>query len=114
MSTVTTISQCRTFIFHYDAGHGWLQVETRLINELDVVGISEYSYMDSSGSMAYLEEDCDAGKFLDVFKLMNPDITIRFHEVDDGYDSFIRNLPRYREGGYVKPDSFAHLFGVQS
>jgi hypothetical protein len=52
------------FDFHYDAGHGWLKVH---IYDAADVGLyaedfSAYSYR--NGEHLYLEEDCDAGRFL--------------------------------------------------
>lgn len=55
------------FNFHSDAGHGWLAVKLNLIRELGLATeISQYSYM--QGKTAYLEEDCDAPKFIKAFK----------------------------------------------
>ena len=52
-----------TIIFHEDSGHSWLQVPHELINQLGIKDfISAYSYRDAK--YAYLEEDCDLGKFL--------------------------------------------------
>jgi hypothetical protein len=52
-----------TIIFHEDSGHSWLQVPHELINQLGIKEyISNYSYRDAK--YAYLEEDCDLGKFL--------------------------------------------------
>jgi hypothetical protein len=51
-----------TFYFYQDPGHGWLKVPLSLIAELGIADkISSYSYM--SLDHAYLEEDCDMGKF---------------------------------------------------
>lgn len=47
-----------------DPGHGWLQVPLELLADKGLrESISGYSYMDSE--YAYLEEDCDAGRFED-------------------------------------------------
>ncbi len=51
-----------TLTFYQDPGHGWLKVPLELLVELGIENqISGYSYM--SLDHAYLEEDCDAGKF---------------------------------------------------
>ena len=79
------------FTFHYDPGHGWLEVTQ---GDLDAIGMgrtdfSRYSYSD--GRRYFLEEDCDCGKFIDAYQNRfdhSPHIT----EVADG--AFIRNLPR--------------------
>ena len=58
-----TFSTHLTFI--EDPGHGWLKVP---LAELDVLGIrgqiTPYSYI--NGEYAYLEEDVDAGTYLDA------------------------------------------------
>ena len=46
-----------------DLGHGWLQVPTKILNELNLINaITPYSYI--NGSNAYLEEDCDLSTFI--------------------------------------------------
>lgn len=46
-----------------DPGHGWLAVPVSELVELKLVdSISRYSYL--KGTIAYLEEDCDAMKFI--------------------------------------------------
>ena len=82
----------RKFKFHYDAGHGWLKVHALDLLDIDmeVRDFSAFSYRD--GDWLYLEEDCDAGKFLSTYERKFEGFKIV--EVDDGYDSPIRNLPR--------------------
>lgn len=50
-------------VFHSDPSHGWLAVK---LDELKMLGItqdiSNFSYV--KGKTAYLEEDCDAPKFI--------------------------------------------------
>ena len=48
-----------------DSGHGWLEVETKAVLDAGVVP-SQYSYISEDRLMTYLEEDCDASKFLDA------------------------------------------------
>ena len=66
----------RKLTFYADPGHGWLEVER---SDLDALGISDkisrYSY--SKGEKAYLEEDCDAGLFLDSAKNQGWTINIK-------------------------------------
>jgi len=78
--------------FHYDAGHGWLEVPKSLFKEIMGEELpSEYSYQDKNNF--YLEEDCDAPKFLAKYKGNNPEGWSKsFEEVNDGDTSFIRNL----------------------
>ena len=54
------------FTFHTDPGHGWLEVPMSLLRDLGIADkVSSYSYM--RGDSAYLEEDCDAGLFVQAF-----------------------------------------------
>ena len=51
------------YIFHEDAGHGWLQVPQEEIEQLNLRSkISPFSY--ESEQFAFLEEDLDTGIFL--------------------------------------------------
>lgn len=83
MSNYTT----KAYMFHTDPGHGWLQVP---LTEVKAMGIpvSTYSYKDDT--FAYLEEDCDAPKFM---KALGEEVAI--YEKHSNRDSFIRNLERY-------------------
>jgi hypothetical protein len=74
--------------FHEDAGHGWLEVPLAEVIESGIE-VSGYSY--KRGGTAYLEEDLDAGLFMDAMGLNNSDI----EEVDDGDYSPIRNYARF-------------------
>jgi len=57
----------KTYIFHTDPGHGWLAVPFKDLIAFDITDkISGFSYI--KGKTAYLEEDCDAGVFIDAFK----------------------------------------------
>ncbi len=56
-----------TIKFHQDPGHGWYAVKRTLLNEVGVQDqISSYSYQ--NGQTVYLEEDRDAGLFLEAAK----------------------------------------------
>lgn len=56
------------FIFHEDAGHGWLEVPYTSIIALKLENlITGYSYQ--HGDMIYLEEDCDAPLFIKSYLL---------------------------------------------
>jgi hypothetical protein len=83
------------YVFHADQGHGWLAAP---LNEFTALGLtsksfSRYSYR--KGSMAYLEEDCDAGIFARAYvaKYGQPLPIIEKHT---NSDSPIRNYPRLR------------------
>jgi hypothetical protein len=48
-----------------DPAHGWLTVPLAELRELGIAGdISQFSYMSTSKGVAYLEEDCDALRFI--------------------------------------------------
>lgn len=51
------------YIFHSDAGHGWLEVDLRDLVALGLkqTDFSRYSY--KKGTRLFLEEDCDASRF---------------------------------------------------
>lgn len=82
----------RKFKFHYDAGHGWLQVH---LNDLQDIGLApadftRFSYR--NGDWLYLEEDLDAGTFIREWERKFDEF--RVHHIDDGYNSPIRNFER--------------------
>lgn len=85
------------FKFHNDPGHAWLEVKIAMIKQLKVSGISSCSYIDRTGVVAFLEEDCDAGLFIDAFKLAHPTTGIAFNERYSNHFHWIRQLPRYME-----------------
>jgi hypothetical protein len=70
METVTkigNIGQSVRYRFIEDPGHGWLEVPIEQIKAFGIEGkISGYSY--KRNGMAYLEEDCDAGLFINAYK----------------------------------------------
>ena len=78
--------------FHADPSHGWLEVALADIHELEIGHlISRYSYL--KGERAFLEEDCDAGIYLEKAKLEGWNINIK--DKHTNHDSFIRNLASY-------------------
>jgi hypothetical protein len=87
----------KKFNFHSDAGHGWLAVKFDLLRELNLLNdISEFSYI--KGKTVYLEEDCDAGKFINAFKIrfgLEPIIV----DLDQKGRSPIRSMHRFKSGG---------------
>ena len=77
--------------FHSDSGHGWIEVS---LNQIQSAGLmpkdfSMYSYR--NGSKFYLEEDCDAPKFLDHYKILHE---VEFNDIHYNSDCFIRDLER--------------------
>ncbi|MBT5122824.1 MAG: hypothetical protein HOM38_08890 [Euryarchaeota archaeon] len=79
-------------VFHSDAGHGWLAVK---MDELKMMGIesdiSEHSYV--KGKTVYLEEDCDAMKFINAAK--GKGITVELKESPPRDNSPIRYFKSY-------------------
>lgn len=81
-----------TLNFHFDAGHGWVEVPQTLIMQLGLVkSFSRYSYF--KDNTAYLEEDCDAGILVNALKAKGYEVS--FNEINNGDDSKIRSYPRY-------------------
>ena len=55
----------KVYKFYNDAGHGWLAVKRQELIELGILNdISHYSYQ--RGASVYLEEDCDATRFINA------------------------------------------------
>lgn len=82
----------KTYKFHCDGGHGWLEVPIREILTHKITDkISSYSYLDIDKQVVYLEEDCDAGVFMDTAQVHGDNI--EFVEIFG--ESAIRELPRY-------------------
>lgn len=78
--------------FHADPSHGWLEVDFADLDALHITAqVSRYSY--HSGTRAFLEEDCDAGLYLDAAKANGWVVNIT--EKYTNHDSFIRNLSRF-------------------
>ncbi len=76
-----------------DPGHGWLEVPISELTRLGIAKqISPYSYR--VGRMAYLEEDSDAGKYLDALKAAG-EPRPKIIEVYQEYTP-IRDYPSYR------------------
>lgn len=55
------------FKVHSDSGHSWLAVKRKALESLGVLDkISRFSYQ--KGATVYLEEDMDAGTFIEAYK----------------------------------------------
>lgn len=87
----------KTFTFHTDNAHAWLEVST---SDLAAVGMtpadfSPYSYADRRGAtpVYYLEEDCDATKFIVAWEKRNANTPRQFADKHQAH-SFVRSLPR--------------------
>lgn len=77
--------------FINDPGHGWLSVSNKDVKELGIADkISRYSYM--SPTRSYLEEDGDAGVFLEAAKAAGWEFVISNSYVES---TPIRNYPDF-------------------
>ena len=92
LNLITPNPQDKTYIFHEDPSHGWVAVPIAELIDLGIAHqISSYSYM--FGSMAYLEEDCDASLFWEARKATGGR-TCFDHKITDR-DSVIRSYRSY-------------------
>jgi hypothetical protein len=84
-----------TFTFHTDPGHGWVEVDLHNMRlaGLEPSSFSKYSYR--KRNVFYLEEDCDASKFIAAWQ----EKTGLHAEFRNSYQAqtFIRNLPRIHD-----------------
>jgi hypothetical protein len=63
-------------VMHSDPGHAWLAVKLSEIKMLGIeTEISSYSYV--KGKTAYLEEDCDAGKFIQAMQAKGIEVEVK-------------------------------------
>jgi hypothetical protein len=79
--------------WHVDPGHAWLQVHRETLEDFNLSAgdFSEFSYADSH--YLYLEEDCDAGKFL---RAVGDKAEIQFKERECDAKCNVRALARNR------------------
>lgn len=59
----------KIFTFHSDPGHGWLEVSQKDLDDvsLNYTDFSGYSFVNAFAM--FLEEDSDAPKFIDAYKV---------------------------------------------
>jgi hypothetical protein len=82
-----------TYTFFTDPGHGWLEVDRSELDDLGILKkITKYSYQ--KGDKVYLEEDLDAGTFLEAKKRKGEKVNIR--EKNTNSESRIRNFGMFR------------------
>lgn len=81
----------RPLRFFSDAAHGWLEVPASELVRLGIANdISHYSFISTDGALAYLEEDCDASRYVDALTARGerlPPITDRYE-----HNSGVRSL----------------------
>lgn len=86
----------KAFPYHQDPGHGWIEVS---IAELQMVGLRPNGFSSCSyrkGDRFFLEEDCDAGVFVEAYKRVFGEAPA-FKEVHTDHQHWIRNLPNIHE-----------------
>jgi hypothetical protein len=84
-----TTTQTHLLTWHTDPGHGWLEVPAGLVT---VHGITPSRYSYSQGGNYYLEEDCDAPRFLKALEATG--VTVNFKEKHTNHDHPIRSYRR--------------------
>jgi len=87
------------FTFAHDAGHGWLRVPHTMLMQLKIEwAISEYSYAETTplGDVFWLEEDCDAGLFIEAYRARFACLPFIRHR-GDGDNSPVRNMRRVHQ-----------------
>jgi hypothetical protein len=91
------------FCFYVDPAHGFLAVlaaDLRAFN-LSAADFTRYSYVSEDGERFYLEEDCDAPKFLAAFKAkLGADAVIFERQLASANPAhnFIRRMARNTKG----------------
>lgn len=81
----------KTYTFHSDPGHGWLEIPKSDLAALGPIPISSSSYEDEHN--VYLEEDADASRFLRAAEQAGWDIETLDAFVEGS--SFVRGLPSF-------------------
>lgn len=84
----------KTYTFHNDPGHGWLEIPMADLRTLGIEKhISQYSFYSSAKDHAFLEEDVDASDFM--YKAEKAGWTVTFV---DKYTNHFNAPPRYPFG----------------
>lgn len=82
------------FKFYSDPGHGWLAVKRKWLDELGLkFNVTHYSYQ--KGQTVYLEEDCDAGLFIQKMREVRG-VEVKLQEKMTNLRSPIRSYEPYR------------------
>lgn len=77
-----------------DPGHGWIAVPMEILIELGIdTKMSSCSYQRKG--IAYLEEDCDAGLFIDTIKNRYDGVELKFNQRHQDSQSVIRTFDRF-------------------
>jgi hypothetical protein len=84
----------KAYAYIQDPGHGWIEVRRSELVALGISGkISAYSYRDFQ--VAYLEEDRDAGLWVDAWCDLGVDVRPLIRSKHVSRESKIRSYPRY-------------------
>ena len=104
-----------------DPGHGWIAADMDHVKRLGIADkISAYSYLSRDGKVAYLEEDCDAGRYIEACKAAGIAIELREHHCNS--DSSISNssspphptLYRLYQTSHTPPYAATKMFKTKS
>jgi hypothetical protein len=83
----------KNLVWHADPSHAWLEVTHKELMELGIdLKISSYSYR--NGDMCYLEEDCDAGIYINALKKKHGEVEFTSNENHVNGASVIRTYAR--------------------
>lgn len=86
-------------VFESDMGHGYLHVPIEILKHLNLKMSDFSSHSFTDFSKVYLEEDCDASKFVNAWrKFCNMDINSLVREVHTNGNAKCRSYQRIKEG----------------
>lgn len=91
-----------TYRFIEDPGHGWLEVSTAELRQLDIAHkVSTCSYQSKDGRTAYLEEDSDLSLWarargFEAGATDWRDFWTSRVQTEHQENTFVRNLPMYQ------------------
>lgn len=85
------MSTKKSYIYHTDPGHGWLEVSRSELEKLNLSDeITSFSY--AKGLKVFLEEDCDMGLFLEALQKAGIEAQLTEIHLDDtpirGYEPY--------------------------
>ena len=98
-SFVASLAENGGLVFESDMGHGYLHVPKEILGYLNlkVSDFSSYSFTDHN--KVYLEEDCDASKFVKAWqKFCDVDMNPIVREIHTNGDAECRSYQRIKEG----------------
>jgi len=105
------------FTFYADPGHGWLKVPRHYLTALNIEHkISSCSYQ--LGTNVYLEEDCDAARFIDAF-IADQGHKPKYVSKHTNNESKIRSYPDYNpnslplESSDIYPGMPVIIYGIR-